>query len=145
MKTRVVELTDGFNWGKFLVAKFDEAEWSVRSAVDGQRLLRGRGWSERHLFILDLQTGEGAIFLPGGQPKADLDKHAVWVCPMFELFLGWLYARPRHWDDLGSLPALVELTQEETRGHSALWGYRRPGPDQAERDAAAGETRTARS
>jgi len=123
MKTRLIEATsNGFNWGKFLLGRFDESELSVRSAVNGSPLVSGRGWTADHLWVLDLQTGEGACFRPGGYAKADLDKHAIWVCPLFEPFLAWLYEQDLR--DLQALPAVVELPDAD----NALYGYRRPGP-----------------
>ncbi len=131
MISTIVEVTDRFNWGKFLVARFDEHEWARRSLVDGQPLLSGQcGWTPQHMLVVDLQTGEGAMFLPQGLAKADLEKHRVWVCPMFEVFLGWLYDHPEHWADILTLPALIELDPEQTRGHNAMYGHRRPGPPQ---------------
>jgi len=127
-----VELTDGFNWGKFMVGTFTKEEWEHRSKVDGRRLLSGQcGWSPRHLLVFDLQTGEGAMFLTAGNAKVDLDKHKIWCCPMYEVFLGWLYAHPEHCADIRTLPSLIELDPSETRGHNALYGYRRPGPSPA--------------
>src|SRR5271169_5489625 len=132
MISTFVVLTDRFNWGKFMVARFDEREWTGRSRVDGQVLLAGQcGWTPKHLLVLDLQTGEGAMFLPTGLAKADLDKHRVWVCPMFEVFLGWLYDHPKHCADILTLPPLIELDPSKTRGHNAIYGHRRPGPSQA--------------
>jgi len=132
MITALVEVTNGdkdtsFNWGKFMVAKFTTNEWHVQSAVEEQfgtqrSLLAGRGWTDEHVWVVDLQTGEGAIFRPGGSAKADLAKHAIWVCPMFEPFLEWLYVQDLRCID--SLPALVELPDAP----SAMAGYRRLGP-----------------
>ena len=125
MKTKLVEVTNGIaNWGKFCVGMFDD-EWEYKSVIDGNRLLAGRGWTRDHLLVLDLQTGEGAIFRPGGLASADLEKHRVWVCPMFEPFLTWLYARSR--EDVAffaNLPAHVDLPDAPF----AMAGYRRPGP-----------------
>lgn len=75
------------------------------------------------MWVLDLQTGEGAFFRPGGYAAADLEKHRVWVCPLFEPFLEWLYRQDL--TDLGQLPRLVELPDAEF----AMRGYRRAGPD----------------
>jgi len=126
MNTHFIEVTNGWNWGKFMLARFDADEWNRRSSVGDldTPLLREVGWSPEHLLVWDLQTGEGAIFRPGGYAKADLDKHAVWVCPMFQPFLAWLYAQDV--SDITKLPHLVELT--ETAAPSAMYGYRRPGP-----------------
>lgn len=164
MRTRFVEATQavegGFNHGKFMVALFTSEEWQmistvdewyltgIREAVTARSLLRRCGWTPRHALVLDLATGEGALFLPGGIPKADLEKHRVWVCPMFEPFLGWLYEhvakvgeeRPPspsigfvgtlpEWPDTGSrgwfaaLPPLVELPHAP----QSQYGYRRSG------------------
>ena len=126
MRTKFVEVTNGpRNWGKFCVARMDDEEWQRRSAVAPYEasLVAGRGWTPDHVLVLDLQTGEGAIFKPGGNAKADLEKHRVWVCPMFEPFLEWLYQQPDPMD----IPDHVDLpdAQFEFRGH------RRPGPEEA--------------
>ena len=114
-----------------MVAQFDEEEWGRRSEVDHRydgatrSLIIRTGWSSDHALVLDLQTGEGAMFLLGGMPKADLDKHKVWVCPMFEPFLAWLYKWPAHSADpvdwMADLPALVELPDAP----ASMQGYRR--------------------
>jgi hypothetical protein len=130
VETKLIEVTQGaergFNWGKFLLGRFDH-EWMHPSAVgeDSRRpLLYQCGWTRAtgHLWVLDLQTGEGAFFRPGGSAHADLEKHRIWVCPMFEPFLEWLYAQDL--SDLRALPPLVELPDAP----AALSGYRRPGP-----------------
>lgn len=119
MIVKIIEATNGFNWGKFLLARFD-SEWSYRSPIGNLPLLRGRGWGPEHLIVFDLETGEGFILLPGGLASADLAKHDVWVCPMCEPFLEWLYRQDLR--DLSKLPATVEVEAE-----SALRGYRRSG------------------
>lgn len=104
----------GFNWGKFMVAQFTDEEWDRTSAVDGRRLLAGRGWTRHHLLVVDVQTGEGAMLLPGGSARSDLnDKHQIWTCPLFLPFLNWLYA---HWNkDITweTLPGKIEFTYNE--------------------------------
>lgn len=110
------------NHGKFMVARFSPEEWARRSGVAGDRFLSGRGWSPDHVLVLDLQTGEGSIFKPGGLASADLNKHKIWVCPLFQPFLEWLYQQDLA--DLSKLPSVVEFPAAEF----ALWGYRRPGP-----------------
>lgn len=134
MKTRFVEATQdaetGGNWGKFCVGLFDKEEWSRREglpAAGGYGMLVSRGWRpETTIHVLDLQTGEGALFSLFGSARADLQKHRVWVCPMFEPFLVWLYefvyAAGDKWFD--KLPVVVELPKAEF----AFAGYRRPGP-----------------
>lgn len=138
----------GLNHGKFLIGLFEEDEWEVPCEMDrlygqrdshqpmnpwaGRSLLARCGWSRDHVLVLDLQTGEGAIFLPGGAASADLDKHRVWVCPMFGPFLQWLYAHEREADVayedglpvwFVTLPPLVELPAAP----GAMFGYRRSG------------------
>lgn len=128
MRTKLIEATQGagsgFNWGKFCIALFD-AEWGHPSAIDtGSRapLLARCGWGREFLWVLDLQTGEGVYVQPSGSAHADLQKHRVWVCPMFEPFLQWLYAQ-KNPADLDSLPSLVELPDAP----AAMYGYRRGG------------------
>jgi hypothetical protein len=123
MKTKIIEATQGiqggFNWGKFLIGVFDDEREHV--GMDGFLFFPPR-WSERHMLVLDLETGEGAIFLIGGSATHDLnDKHKIWVCPMFEPFLVWLY--DQDFKDIDELPGLVELPDAP-----AAWaGYRREG------------------
>ena len=124
MTSRIIEATQGFNHGKFMLCRFDAREWSHPSALEGGSLLRRRGWTEESLWVLDLQTGEGACFAPGGMPSADLNKHAIWVCPLYEPFLAWLYRQDLR--ELDALPALVTLSPSEAP--AAMCGYRRPGP-----------------
>lgn len=124
MKIKFIEATNGpSNWGKFMLGRFEE-EWRVRSAVaPATLLLAGRGWSPEHLLVVDLQTGEGSIFRPGGMAHADLEKHRIWVCPLFEPFLEWLYKQDV--SDLDKLPAHIDLPKAEFQ-----WaGHRRPGPE----------------
>lgn len=120
MRTQIIEATSGGNWGKFLVGHFD-AEWDRASEVDPSRSVLGlHGWSrDRVMLVLDLATGEGALFNRGGVACADLNQHRVWVCPLFEPFLDWLYAQPL--DE--PLPGVIQIDDPfEWRGH------RRPGP-----------------
>jgi hypothetical protein len=109
------------NWGKFMVAHFTD-EWTATSFVTKKPLLREVGWAAGHIIVFDLQTGEGGIFHPQGLAQADLEKHAVWVCPLFEPFLVWLYQQDL--TDLDNLPDHVDLPHAEF----AMSGYRRPGP-----------------
>lgn len=132
MKTRIIEGTNQTNYGKFMLGWFDAEEWAHTSHLSDvsdeyvpnmERIsvIAARGWTQRHLWVMDLQTGEGAMFFPGGSAHADLEKHAIWVCPMFEPFLVWLYQQDL--SDPSKLPHAVRL-----EGESALYGYRRPGP-----------------
>lgn len=112
------------NWGKFLVARMD-SEWARISVVSPgpvRSLLAHCGWDYRFLWVMDLQTGEGALFRPGGSARADLEKHKIWVCPLFGPFLEWLYAQDL--SDMDRLPQRVELPDAPF----AVWGHRRPGP-----------------
>jgi hypothetical protein len=121
MHVQLIEATNGFNWGKFLVMKLD-AEWSIESQVDpGRPLLRARGWRDRLRIVFDIETGEGASFYvqPNGHAASDLHKHQIWVCPLFEPFLIWLYRQ----EDLDNLPKLVDLNAP-----GEMYGYRRGGP-----------------
>lgn len=129
MITKVIEVTNKkMNWGKFLLIRFDEEWQSWKSQIDsGGFLLRALGWNKDYLWVLDLQTGEGAFFCPSptGLPSHDLDKHKIWVCPLYEPFLGWLYQQDL--TDLGKLPAVLDLEDAPFD----FRGYRRNGPDPA--------------
>lgn len=127
MKTKIIEVTNGpRNFGKMMLCRFD-AEWSYESRISpGIGLLNLVGWTQRHFLLVDLQTGEGAIFKHGGLASADLEKHKVWVCPMFQPLLEWLYKQDI--SDLDKLPDTVDLPDAEFQ----LSGYRRPGPETAE-------------
>jgi hypothetical protein len=131
METKIIEATNGpWNWGKFMVTRLDpgEAEWDKRSQVSGDRWLRA-AWAPNTLLVVDLETGEGVMVNPGGSVHADLEKHQVWVCPLFEPFLGWLYKQDIQ--DLQALPDLVDLPDAEFQ----MAGYRRPGPAAEEASA----------
>lgn len=125
MKTKIIEATNqNLNWGKFLVARFD-SELRVRSAINPESpfpLLQQIGWAHDQLWVMDLQTCEGAAFVPRGNAKADLNHHRIWVCPLFEPFLQWLYQQDVR--NLDALPSLVQLPDAEF----AFAGYRREGP-----------------
>lgn len=125
--TLIEALGSGGNWGRFAIGRHDKAELNRVSEVDdGQTVLRAAGRTGPHndLWVLDLVTGEGARFLPGGYAKADLDKHRIWVCPLFEPFLTWLYEQDL--SDLNALPRRVTLDVPLSDR-----GYRRPGPEEA--------------
>ena len=137
METKFIEVTNGpRNWGKFLLLRFDE-EFAYPSAVMRQHakvdpemaafaasplsLLRNIGWGNHLLIVFDLQTREGAAFKPGGNAHCDLEQRRIWVCPMFEPFLEWLYKQDT--TDLAKLPAHVDLPGAPFE----FRGYRRPG------------------
>jgi hypothetical protein len=84
------------------------------------------GWDSRHIIVFDLQTCEGAAFRPGGNAHYDLDKHQIWVRPLFEPFLEWLYKQPQL-NDLTALPDCIDLADAPF----AMAGYRRNGPGKA--------------
>lgn len=134
MITVIVEAVGtGGNWGKFLVARFAQ-EWQRRSEVSRVHfeartddepsldvpLLFQTGWRPDHVMVFDLQTGEGALFKPGGFATADLEKRRIWVCPLFEPFLAWLYEQDL--EDLDALPRVIKLDHG-----LELHGRRRPG------------------
>lgn len=125
MITKIIEVTNNdMNWGKFMVMRPD-TEWGRKALITGEAskrsLLEQLGWDGSHVWVLDLQTGEGAWFRAGGSAKADLDKHKIWVCPMFEPFLVWLYGQDLK--DLAALPDVLNLPDAEF----AVYGYRREG------------------
>jgi hypothetical protein len=133
VKTKIVEAVQSKdypgNWGKFLIGVLDH-EWRHKSAVDTDSgldwpLLRSVGLDWRSVWVHDLQTREGAFFRPGGLARADLQKHHIWVCVLFEPFLTWLYAHiHEHGElDLDAVPDLVELPDAPF----ALYGHRRSG------------------
>jgi hypothetical protein len=112
------------NWGKFMVGVPD-LEWSARSEIDPGTpypLLQQIGWTPEHIWVFDLQTGEAAIFNPNGMARADLEKHRIWVCPLFEMFLTWLYRQ--NINALHLLPRIVQLPDAQF----SINGYRRLGP-----------------
>jgi hypothetical protein len=123
------------NWGKFVIARFSHDEWAqpVRfPGCSGSSLIGSQGWRGTHFMVFDLATGEGAMFQPGGHAPSDLNRHQIWVCPLFEPFLVWLYEfqheQPASWWD--QLPAHVVLPS----AGFALSGYRREGPPLSQRE-----------
>lgn len=85
MKTRIVEATDGVQYGKFLLGRFD-TEWGCRSAIydsmpgetSSMPLLRQEGWGPDHLLVMDISNPSyGSVFRPGGHPAADLKKKGL--------------------------------------------------------------------
>lgn len=121
----------GGNWGKFMVGRFTPEEWFRESVVLGEvdfgtlgvrkrSLLRTCGWTMDHFLVVDLETGKGALFNPtAGVARIDLDKRRVWVCPMFEPFLTWLYTQDL--SNLSKLPNRILLPDAEFQ----FSGYRR--------------------
>ena len=137
MRTQFIEVTNedggGINYGKFMVAQFIAFEWIRPSKISADAglelpLLQYCGWGKDELIVFDLQTGEGARFTPQKQ-KGDHrpgsyqlnEKHQIWVCPMFEPFLNWLFEQDLS-ADAPDLPIMVKFTENEAP--SALFGYR---------------------
>jgi len=124
MKTRFVEVTnDNRNWGKFLLGEFTSDEMAYRSKIDELRLVASRGWTPQHILVFDLQTGEGGWFRLGGFAKYDLQKHRIWVCPMFEPFLTYLYEWFKEGKNPFEVPELIDIPDAPFE----MSGYRRPG------------------
>ncbi len=132
MDTRFVEVTNGFNHGKFLIGRYSEPEMDERTQFGGEfgqySIIRSQGFSRLDHWILDLSTGEGAIFPLTGSATHDVHKRRIRVCVLYEPFVVWLYAHvaanPDTWWD--ELPRLVALPHAP----SDFGGYRRPGlPD----------------
>lgn len=128
MISHFVEATNGFNHGKFVLLRHDESPRSALPGYEELPLLSGRKWTSRETFVVDLQTGEGAAFTLAGSgmnARFDLDKHKIWVCPLFEPFLGWLYEQELDGGagDITALPRFVDLVDAP----GAVFGFRRPG------------------
>ena len=142
MRTKLVEVTDQacFNFGKFMVAEFDQVEWGRRSIIEAENgfdisLLGRCGWDRNgHIMVFDIQTGEGALFKPGGSPKHDLEKHRVWVCLLFEPFLKWLYKwveeQRKAMDGIIYIDTIPDKLVLPNR-NPGLSGYRRAGCEEA--------------
>jgi hypothetical protein len=144
MKTKIIQAHTGNdgNWGKFLIGVLT-SEWDVIAenwkrindeiviTPMGVPLLSFIGLSTRHILVLDIQTGEGALFLLNryGSAKNDLDKHYIWVCPAFEHFLTGLYQQEVTAETLDDLPSHVHLPNAPV----SLTGYRRKGKGNRER------------
>jgi hypothetical protein len=120
MITQFIEASqpEHVNWGKFLLARFDEAEGEIESMLPGFKGNIFRTGGQRTMnpnttLVVDLQTGEGAAFSLDGNGSAtyDLNEHKIWVCPMYEPFLCWLYMQHlgNGKGDIRSLPRYVEL------------------------------------
>jgi hypothetical protein len=122
---------DGMNWGKFLLLRHEQDPGSALPGYEGEPLLTSsRKFNRVHTMVIDLQTGEGAAFaLEGSALNAhvDLERHKIWVCPLYEPFLQWLYEQPgldMGRGDITALPRFVELDA------SFAWvGHRRAGGD----------------
>lgn len=115
MRTKLVEATQSpaFNWGKFMLLQFDYDDAQYQSQISKhQRLLAAVGYQgdlKVWLWVLDLQTGEGAVFpvLNNGLLEYDIKEHQIRVCPMYKPFLEWLYANFN--GNLEDIPSIVEV------------------------------------
>ena len=86
MKTKIIEVTDMALYGKFLLGRFD-SEWCRRALIDRTipedahrevSLLLQEGWGPEHILVLDIShPSYGSIFLPGGDPAADLKRRGL--------------------------------------------------------------------
>ncbi len=125
----------GGNWGKFGVGRWTRQELAEKTqypGCEGQRIASLHGWGGDHVWLFDLQTGESARFyLNNPRPvdvRSQLRTHQIWVCPMFEPFMVWLWnhvtvAGLDWWD---TLPRTVELPADTPFD---VAGHRRPGPN----------------
>ncbi len=129
MRTHIIEATQAdseVNWGKFMLGQFT-GEWMRQSELPLPEdmkldipLLIQRGWGPHHFLILDLETGEGALFVKTPDLRIQLDtKHKIWVCPLMGPFLDWLSEQT--WTTVDQLPTFVALPTTE----GGLAGYRR--------------------
>lgn len=136
MRTHIIEATNkNQNWGKFLLGVLDD-EWDrfpeTPGCNTGVPLLaslprtRGQKWDRaRDVLIMDLQTREAAVFALEGDPRVELERHQVWVCPLFEPFLGWLYSQPVDRVLSLDLPAWIDIPDAKF----AWAGHRRSGAE----------------
>lgn len=139
MITKLFEATHDLegngNYGKFLVC-IPDTEWSLLTELGEEysfRVLPANGWCREHVMVFDLATGEGAMFRPRKAKNPaqavyhELNKHQIWVCPLFEPFLAWLFNYTP--EEIPHLPQLVLLPEADF----AFSGYRRPGINRVER------------
>jgi len=122
MQTKIIEAQDSSHslWGRFLVGRFDN-EWSrcSRSAVmgfDSLPVLSGMGWNQRHLLVMDLSVGHGALFDLADSGPVDFEHRGVYFGPLFKDFMTWLYAQDT--SDLDGLPDELELERPTTTAPS---------------------------
>jgi hypothetical protein len=102
--------------GAFMICAFDAAEWALRSQVlEDSTILRANAWTPAMRWVLDLQTGEGAMVCPSASGTCSLrwtrdeDPERPIGRAMLRMFLRWWYAHPEHHDDPRTLPAYLEL------------------------------------
>lgn len=138
MISKIIEATNTnkFNFGKFNVSVYDAEERSRASIInEGFNLLRSIGKHPDDVMVADLQTSEALTFpayfrnYRGGDPERlagevhyYMGKHKIWVCPLYEPFVCWLFEQDL--EDIRKLPPMVDTLPEEV---SSLFGYRRQG------------------
>jgi hypothetical protein len=112
------------NWGAFLVAVPDEIEWGWRShAIPSDISLPEQlAWGPSQAWVMDLRTGEGALFTLGGDYRAELESHRIFVTAQFEGFLEWLCLQDPA--GLRHLPHVVKVADATF----SIKNYRRLGP-----------------
>lgn len=116
VSTKIIEAATSINWGRFLLQRFEEKEWSYESCFFRTSLWTGTPPPPppTALWVLDLITGEGALFDLAKPLEEQLAQHQVWVCVLFEPFLAWLEARFRQASSLDAfwegLPAGVQVS-----------------------------------
>jgi hypothetical protein len=135
MESKIIEATNGpNNWGKFLLLRPSADMWTYRSVIDDTGdddlyrirqplLLQYCGWGPKHLLIVDLQTKEGFAVSIDRYMHRKLADHQIWVCPLFDPFLGWLAEQDV--SDLNALPGAVDLPEAPVM----QFGHRRSGPE----------------
>ena len=113
MKTKIIEASDRdkFNWGKFLIGRFDD-EWHRLSLVTDKLrtcLIRSQGWGPDDILVMDLSVGHAAMFTPSrsASPQVDVENTGIYFCPLFLGFMEWLYQQDLA--DLDTLPDYVEM------------------------------------
>ena len=139
MKTRIIEATsDQIFWSTFLVGVFD-MERRYKSCVDGSMVLRS--YSPRDIFILDIQTREGAVFAPHGLADVDIERTAIYTGPLFKAFLHWIRAQFREGLSLNDLPKHVEVplteAQEAQRQEGPMTAFLRQCLSSSDQDVVA--------
>jgi hypothetical protein len=95
----------------FAVSQFTDLERQRRSQITKTTLLPMLMTNYQILHILDMQTGEGAIFRFRGDPEGDRLRHQIKTSPIFPDFLAWLYQQDV--STLSTLPRIVDLDRPQ--------------------------------
>lgn len=121
MNTHLLEVSDGYMHGKFMLARLDADDLRQRSALPGYETDNfwtnsggRRKFNTHSTLVIDCQTGAAvALSLdPYSWTKLERDgEHAgAWVCPMFRPMLKWLCQQGIDKSgDLTGLPRFVEI------------------------------------